>query len=78
MAVMTANPGKIKEIVNVGLPRPRRVGDVLATADFSLIRYRIWELLQNTPGTQAPVAAVRPAETADIRLSEQISTTAVL
>lgn len=76
VAVMSANPGSIKEIVNVGLPRPRRVGDVVSTTDFSLIRYRVWELLQQASGAQVPV--IRPAEKIDVRLSEQISTTAVL
>lgn len=76
VAVMSANPGTIKEIVNIGLPRPRRVGDVQSTADFSLIRYRIWELLQNDQGIQ--IASERPAEQADVRLAEQISTTAVI
>lgn len=77
VAVMSANPGKVKEIVQVGLPRPRRVGDVLSTTDFRLVRYRIWELLQSkeeqlTPAVEAPRAAQ------DIHLEEQISATAVL
>lgn len=47
VAVMSANPGTIKEVVDVKLPRPRRIGDVRATADFGWISHRIWELLQN-------------------------------
>lgn len=47
VAVMSANPGTIKEVVEVKLPRPRRIGDVRSTADFSWISHRIWELLQN-------------------------------
>lgn len=78
VAVMTANPGKIKEIVNVGLPRPRRVGDVLSTADFALIRYRIWELLQNQEDSAAPQETPSVPKQQEAALSEQISATAVL
>jgi len=47
VAVMSANPGTIKEIIEVKLPRPRRVSDVISSADFSWIRHKVWELLQN-------------------------------
>lgn len=77
VAVMSANPGKVKEIVNVGLPRPRRVGDVLSTADFSLVRYRIWELLQSQE-QQLPLVKETPRVAQDIHLEEQISASAVL
>ncbi|MDF2925383.1 MAG: transporter ATP-binding protein [Paenibacillaceae bacterium] len=76
VAVMSANPGSIKEIVKVGLPRPRSVGDVQSTADFSLIRYRVWELLQNGNGIQ--VGPQRSEEQSNVRISEQISATTVL
>ncbi len=77
VAVMSANPGTIKEIVKVGLPRPRRVGDVLSTTDFSLVRYRIWELLQNQE-EQLPPVEETPRVAQDIHLEEQISASAVL
>ncbi|MDF2935753.1 MAG: nitrate/sulfonate/bicarbonate transporter ATPase [Paenibacillaceae bacterium] len=77
VAVMSANPGKVKEIVKVGLPRPRRVGDVLSTTDFSLVRYRIWELLQSQE-EQLPPAEEAPRVAQDIHLEEQISASAVL
>lgn len=76
VAVMSANPGKVKEIVQVGLPRPRRVGDVLSTADFSLIRYRIWELLQSQEGNPPAEAAAQVVQ--DPHLEEKISASAVL
>lgn len=47
VAVMSANPGSIREIVDVNLPRPRRIGDVRSSADFNWIYHRIWELLHN-------------------------------
>lgn len=77
VAVMSANPGKVKEIVKVGLPRPRRVGDVLSTTDFSLVRYRVWELLQNQ-GEPLPPVGEAPHVAKDIHLEEQISASAVL
>lgn len=77
VAVMSANPGKVKEIVKVGLPRPRRVGDVLSTTDFSLVRYRVWELLQNQ-GEPLPPVGEAPHVAQDIHLEEQISASAVL
>lgn len=47
VAVMSVNPGAIKEIVNVNLPRPRKNGDVRTSADFNWTCRKIWELLQN-------------------------------
>ncbi|MHB8063406.1 MAG: ABC transporter ATP-binding protein, partial [Ruminiclostridium sp.] len=48
VAVMTENPGTIKEIIDINLPRPRRIGDVRNSSDFSWITHKVWELLQNT------------------------------
>jgi NitT/TauT family transport system ATP-binding protein len=48
IAVMSKNPGTIKEIINVNLPRPRDNGDLRSSADFSLLRHKIWELLQDS------------------------------
>ncbi len=45
VAVMTANPGTIKEIININLPRPR--DGIRSSAEFGWIRHKIWELLQN-------------------------------
>jgi NitT/TauT family transport system ATP-binding protein len=47
VAVMTANPGTIKEIVDINLPRPR--DGIRSSAEFGWIRHKIWELLQNEP-----------------------------
>jgi NitT/TauT family transport system ATP-binding protein len=47
VAVMATNPGSIKEIVTIGLPRPRRIGDIRSSPDFNWIRHRVWELLQS-------------------------------
>lgn len=47
VAVMSTNPGTIKEIVEIKLTRPRRVGDIRNSADFTWIRHKVWTLLQN-------------------------------
>lgn len=46
VAVMTARPGKIKEIIDIPLPRPR-TGDIRNTNEFAKIRYQAWELLKD-------------------------------
>ncbi|MDR1062154.1 MAG: ABC transporter ATP-binding protein [Clostridiales bacterium] len=47
VAVVSKSPGRIKEVVDVNLPRPRRVSQVRNTTDFSIITHRVWELLQD-------------------------------
>nr|WP_235949746.1 ABC transporter ATP-binding protein [Paenibacillus apii] len=77
VVVMSPNPGRVREIVNVTLPRPRRVGDVQSTADFSWIRHRVWELLQGETAEVKPVAQKAPAQ-AQLELAEQLSSSAAL
>lgn len=47
VAVMSKNPGTIKEIINIDLPRPRDNGDLRSSPEFSRIRHEIWELLHD-------------------------------
>ncbi|MDR3146547.1 MAG: ABC transporter ATP-binding protein [Treponema sp.] len=47
VAVMSRQPGSVKRIVDVNLPRPRRIGDVRNTVDFGLLSREVWELLQD-------------------------------
>ncbi|MCX7745377.1 MAG: ABC transporter ATP-binding protein [Clostridia bacterium] len=47
VAIMTSNPGTIKEIVDIKLPRPRRIGDIRTSPDFSWIKHRVWESLHD-------------------------------
>jgi len=47
VAVMASNPGSIKEIIDVNLARPRKLGDIRTSPDFNLLSHRIWELLNN-------------------------------
>ncbi|MDR3322542.1 MAG: ABC transporter ATP-binding protein [Synergistaceae bacterium] len=47
VVVMTARPGRIKNVLDIALPRPRRAADMRASANYSSTSHRIWELLQN-------------------------------
>lgn len=47
VAVMSTNPGTIKEIIEIDLPRPRQDGDIRSSAEFGWIRHRVWQKLQN-------------------------------
>jgi NitT/TauT family transport system ATP-binding protein len=70
VAVMTANPGTIKEIVSINLPRPR--DGIRSSAEFGWMRHKIWELLQNElPPTSKP-------PTSNQNIAESISSSAAL
>jgi NitT/TauT family transport system ATP-binding protein len=46
-AIMTARPGTVKEIVDIGLSRKDRFeDDVRSSAEFSRARHNLWELLK--------------------------------
>ena len=47
VAVLTTNPGTIRQVVDVHLPRPRSAGDIRSTPEFGRIRHTLWQLLQN-------------------------------
>jgi len=76
VAVMSANPGTIKEIIEVKLPRPRRVSDVISSADFSWIRHKVWELLQNEE--KESHKSIKQEKKPVKNLAEEISTYAQL
>lgn len=47
VAVMTARPGVIKEIIDVPIPREKRfIEDIKFTPEFVEIRHQLWELLK--------------------------------
>ncbi len=47
VVVMTGNPGRVKEIVDIDLPKPRTNASMRESKNFEKIRHYIWELLQN-------------------------------
>ncbi|RII36013.1 ABC transporter ATP-binding protein [Clostridium chromiireducens] len=47
VVVMTKNPGTIKEIVDIDLPRPRTNSDMRVCDDYNLITNKIYEYLHN-------------------------------
>lgn len=44
--VMTAQPGKIKSIIDVDLPRPRRFAELLTSSTYGALVQRIWSDLR--------------------------------
>src|SRR5699024_12655683 len=46
VVVMSARPGRIKEIIDVPFGRPRS-GDIEATAEFGELKQQIWESLRD-------------------------------
>jgi len=73
VAVMTVNPGTIKEIVDIHLPRPRSNAAIRSSVEFGWIRHKVWELLQNGE----PVVAV-PQRLPAQNVAEAISPSAAL
>jgi NitT/TauT family transport system ATP-binding protein len=47
VVVMTANPGRIKEIVPIAFPRPRNVAELKADPEFGRLSLAIWKLLED-------------------------------
>ncbi len=45
VAVMTARPGVVKQVINIDLPRPRD-GDVRGSPEFADNRRKVWDLLK--------------------------------
>jgi NitT/TauT family transport system ATP-binding protein len=47
VAVMSSNPGRIKEVIDVDLPTPRKSGDIKVSPDFNWIVHKVWKSLHN-------------------------------
>ncbi|OPX44001.1 taurine import ATP-binding protein TauB [Ruminiclostridium hungatei] len=71
VAIMSANPGYIKEVIDIDLPRPRRIGDIRNSASFSWITHKVWEILQNA---QPDI----PLKKSSANLAEDISASATI
>ena len=48
VAVMTARPGRLKEMIDMPFERPRDVEEVRADPRFTELRAHIWHQLHNT------------------------------
>lgn len=47
VVIMSARPGRIKDIVNIDLPRPRRVYDIKSSPAYGSLVKTIWRALQD-------------------------------
>lgn len=71
VVVLTKNPGTIKEVVEIDLPRPRTNADMRISTDYNWITNKVWELIQETQGTDKKVVSSKD-------VAEEISPSAVL
>ncbi len=58
VVVMTCNPGSVKEIIPINLPKPRSNATIHEARDFEEIRHYIWGLLQNQRENNEHLSAV--------------------
>lgn len=72
VAIMSVNPGTIREVVKINLPRPRRAGDVRTSADFTWTTHKVWELLHYGEVEERKIAE------SNINLADEISSSAAL
>ena len=66
VAVITARPGRVKQVLDVELPAPRYARDVRSTPAFAACRHALWELLSEEvtrASGEAGAAAPSPAPT---------------
>ncbi|MDR1532942.1 MAG: ABC transporter ATP-binding protein [Clostridiales bacterium] len=57
VVVLSTNPGRIKAVITVDLPRPRSAAQASVSADFAWVRNRVWELLHaDSPAKERPSA----------------------
>ncbi|MDR3153941.1 MAG: ABC transporter ATP-binding protein [Deltaproteobacteria bacterium] len=54
VVVMSPNPGRVRAIVGIELPRPRTNQEMRSNADFAAVRQIVWENLQEGEGAGAP------------------------
>jgi NitT/TauT family transport system ATP-binding protein len=86
VAVMTSRPGRIKEIVDIGLDTRRAEDDVRSSPEFAEYRHRVWSLLHDEvdaaarlergAARQAPIAGSAAADR--LPTSHDAATTAVV
>ena len=54
IVVMARRPGRIKEILPVDIPRPRKILSVRAHPQYIELRNSIWEMLKQDLGQETP------------------------
>jgi len=72
VAVLAANPGTVKEVLSIDLPRPRQGSDIRSSAEFGWVRHKVWELLQNREQKDEKPHLVNPS------VADAISSSAAL
>jgi NitT/TauT family transport system ATP-binding protein len=60
IVIMTARPGRVKEIIDIDLPRPRD-GDIRSSTEFNAHRGRVWEALRDEVNKAQKDWALSPA-----------------
>lgn len=74
VVVLTPRPGRINQIVEVDIPRPRTLGRTAQLADVARVSAELHELLMADPVPAANQASRTPvAATADLRLADDLS-----
>jgi NitT/TauT family transport system ATP-binding protein len=71
VVVMSKNPGTVKSVVDIKLPRPRTNSDMRVSTDFSWISNKVWELLHDTENKENKIQT-------NPNISEEISPSTVL
>jgi NitT/TauT family transport system ATP-binding protein len=61
VVVMSPNPGRIRDVVGIELPRPRTNREMRASPAFAAVRQRVWESLQEGDGAASGREGVYPA-----------------
>ncbi|MDR1578005.1 MAG: ABC transporter ATP-binding protein [Deltaproteobacteria bacterium] len=64
IAVLASNPGRLIELVNIKLSRPRQGSR--GSAEFGWIRHKIWRYLQNDEGGQEPIPELGVPNVAEV------------
>jgi NitT/TauT family transport system ATP-binding protein len=60
--VMTAQPGRIKEIIDIPFPHPRNVMELSATPEFGALKLAIWRILEEEVMRAREEEAMRAGE----------------
>lgn len=78
VAVMTPHPGRIKQVVDIDLPRPRSAASMRNSEEFNWVRYKIWELLHNEEGSEEATAMASITPDSEDDLATRISPSVVI